>query len=411
MRIYLLFNGLIFLINGAFCQNDLNRFLKGFEKDESVFFQNQKVNHLANVSYNLPFIEKLELRTETNDFNFRKQEYLIRVSPNSLKSMRTQKQYQETVQYMTKMELEATQNEALRMRYDLIVDYVFQKKILAVKYKQQALLKDKITLLKRSISLPDFDILELIEAEDDQQENQRDIMDLENAIITLVNSIHISKSPIQADSFKVLDIKDLKKILIEHQPNKTVNHPLLKVQSAKAYNRILEYEWEAAKSKISLAYFQTKYAYDDAPVDGFRKSVSVGFGFDIPFKSAGRLDLNELQIGILESESQYRNFKTQLIDQKQSSLNRLNNLIQKHALVSDQLKEGQAEFVLKEYQKIAETPPKAIVKLRENTLRTTLLVQELEYKIMQSFIEYLDYSGLLIQRPLKNYLSEDLSGF
>jgi hypothetical protein len=410
MRIYFLFASLIFFINHSLCQNDLNRFLKGFEKEESVLFQNQKVNYLANVSFNLPFIEKLEFRTETNDFDLRKQEYLIRVSPNSLKSIKTQKQYQETVQYMTKMELEATQNNALRKRYDLIVDFVFQKKILAIKYKQQTLLNDKVTLLKRSISLPGFDILELIEAEDDQQINQQEIMDLKNAIFTLSNRIY-GDIQTQSDSFQVLNIEDLKKVLQEQQPNKTTNHPILKVQSAKAYNRILEYEWEAAKSKISLAYFQTKYNYNSDPIDGFRKSISVGFGFDIPFKNAGRLDLNELQINIFESESQYRNFKTQLVEQKHSSFNKLDNLIQKHELVNQQLKDGQAEFVLQEYQKIAEAPPKAIIKLRENTLRTTLLVQKLEYEIMQSYIEYLDYSGLLIQKPLTNYLTKGLNSF
>ena len=357
MRETIFFCCLIFYLNACIGQDHLSHFIKGFKQDESVLFQGQKVDYMNRVSYNLPFIEKLEFRTETNDFDLQKQEYLIRVSPNSLKSIKTQKQYQETVKYMTKMELEAVQSQALRRRYDLIVDYIFQKKILAIKQKQRLLLKDKVTLLKRSIALEDFNIMELIEAEDDAQENNREIMDLKNAINTTDNTIQKLSHSIQQidlDSQQMLTISALQNILLKRKPNKTANHPALMVQSSKAYNKILEYEWEAAKSKFSLAYFQTKYTYNPTPDDGFRKSISLGFGFDIPFRNSGRLDLNELQINILEAEKQYQNLKFNLNEQKYSLFKRLNNLIQKYELVRQQLEEGQAEFVLHEYQKIAE---------------------------------------------------------
>jgi hypothetical protein len=75
------------------------------------------------------------------------------------------------------------------------------------------------------------------------------------------------------------------------------------------------------------------------------------------------------------------------------------------------LNNSQAEFALKEYNKIAEASPKALLKLRENTLKKELLLHELELNILQTFIEYLDFSGLLSQKPYKNYLSKDLEGF
>jgi hypothetical protein len=86
-------------------------------------------------------------------------------------------------------------------------------------------------------------------------------------------------------------------------------------------------------------------------------------------------------------------------------------LIEKYDLVTQQLVDGQAEFALNEYSKIAEASPKAMLKLRENTFRKELLQQQLEFKIVQTYIEYLDLFGLLGQKPFKNYLSKDLDEF
>lgn len=414
MKFYLTFFCLVLYFTNGIGQNAfaIKDFLAGAEQQESVVFQHQKFNFLNTISHDLPIIEKLEFRTETNDFDFRKQEYLLRVSPNSIKNIKAQHQYQQTVQYMTEMELEVSWGKALRERYDLLVNYIHFKEILAVKNKQKILFKDKVTLLKRSISLPDFDVLELIEAEDDQQENFREILDLENAILTfekLIQRMNKTTRQIQIEKEELAKINELKNILSKVKPTETVSHPQLKVLSAKIYNNMLEYEWESAKSKFSLGYIQAKYGYD--PRDNFRESFSIGIGFEIPMKGTARLDLNELQINIFDSESQYKKVINQLVDKKYSLYQQFHNLIKKHELVNQQLDESQAEFALKEYSRIAEASPKAMLKMRENTLKKELLLQKLELEIMQTFIEYLDFSGLLSQKPFRNYLSKDLEGF
>lgn len=394
----------IFLPIITFGQISITDFLESYRNEESVIFQKNKFYKLSTLSYDLSYIEKLEFRTETNDFDLRKQEYLVRVSPNSFRNVKTQRQYRETVRYMTEMELEATKSEAMRIRYDLVVDDIFLNKILTIKNKQATLLKDKVTLLKRSISLPDFDVMELIEAEGDVQKNQREILDLENAILTTKNTIQrnfSSDKKIQIKEDRIVTIENVKTLLKKMTSPKVV-HPKLEVQAAKVYNKMLEYQWETAKTKFSLGYVQAKYGYNVE--DNFRKSFSLGIGFDIPFKNLGRIELNELEINVRASESQFRDLKNEITEGKYIQLQQLENLIRKYELVAQQLKDGQAEYALREYQKIAETPPKALIKLRENTLNIEMLLQELEYKIIQTLVAYLDYSGMLIQKPLKNYL-------
>ena len=404
MRKYILINLIVFTPIILIGQISINDFLKSYRNEESVVFQYNKLYNLNTLSYNLPYIEKLEVRTETNEFDWRKQEYLLRVSPNSRKNVKTQRQFQETTRYLSEKELEVAKSEAIRKRYNLIVDDIFIKRILLIKEKQAILLKDKVTLLQRSISLNDFDVMELIEAEDDAQKNQREILDLKNAILTTKNSIQrniTTNKNIQLKGEELIEVQDVKTMLLALKSSETV-HPQIEVQSAKVYNRMLEYQWESSKTKFSLGFVQAKYGYDAE--DSFKESFSIGVGFDIPFKSMGRIELNELEIDVRESESNFRKIKSQISEGKFVQLQQLENLIRKYELVTQQLEIGQAEYVLKEYQKIAETPPKALITLRENTLNIEMLLQELEYKIMRTFVEYLDYSGVIAQNPFRNYL-------
>lgn len=408
MKSFLLIFGFFFFCGEAASQNVISpqQFLRGAYQEESVVYHNKRLQFFNTHSYALPFIDKLEVRTETNEFDWRKQEYLVRVSPNNKKKRYTQQQHQETVRYLSEMETEAALGQALRGRYDLIVNHHFLVKILDAKKKQQILFKDKVILLRRSTALPDFDVLDLIEAEDAEQENIRDMLDLENTILNLEQRIQIrneNETLVAIDDEDFMDVANFKKILAEIPPNPNPNHSELKVLAAKTYNKMLEYEWEAANYKFSLSYIQGKFGFDER--ETFQKNVSIGIGFDIPLKAAGRLDLNELQIEIIEAENQYYHAKTELSETQFALYQNLENLLKKYDLVLEQLEGSQAEFALKEYRKITEVPPKALLKLRENTLRKELLLQNLEWQIMKAYVEYLDFSGLLSKQPLKNYLT------
>ncbi len=412
MKIIFLICGLLLTHLESAGQNNLTlfSFLSNADKEEFVSFQRQKLYYFNSLSYDLPFIEKLEFRTETNDFHLRNQEYLIRVTPNSFKNIKAQKQYQQSIQYMTEMELETALNTALKERYDLMVNFIYLKEILEVKNKQNKLLNDKVILLKRSVALINFDVIELIEATHEAHENLRDIKELENSIFTVERTIQRmqkSDKPISVKMELLPSIKDLKSIIAAIDPNIQMKHPSLEVHSAQLYNNMLEHEMESSKSKFSVGYVQAKYGYDSN--ESFREVFSLGIGFDVPLKRSSSTELNNLKIDILETQSQFKSLIFNLNKKAFALRQKLNNQIENYELIALQLEQGQAEFVLKEYQKIAETSPHALLKLRENTLKLELLLYESQYQIMLTYINYLDIIGLLSEKPLKNYLSNNLA--
>ena len=388
---------------------DLNSILISTFSDLNVKFHDEKSNKLKTLSYDIPLIEKLEFRTETNEFDLRKQEYLFRVSPNSRKSRKSHKSYHESIMHMTAMEYETEIMRSFFLRYKLILDFIYASQKLEVKSKQKIIIDDKVKLLKKSVSLSSFDIVELIEAEDEVLNIQRDILRLEK---DKLNSLQIIKGIIGKGKTTPLiaiehaSVNEIKLIMKQLVAKTKMSHPELEVLSAKHYNNMLEFEWEAAQTKFSLGYVQAQYGYD--PNDSFSKNFSIGFGFDIPIRGSSSLDLNEISIDILESQNNYLQRKKDLNYSSNATLNELQSLFVTYDFLKNQLDEGSADYAINEYIKLGMASPRALLKLKEITIKNELLAVELEENIARSYISYIYATGIIGQKPYRNYLHPEL---
>ena len=125
-------------------------------------FIEERITYLDNNDFNNPFnklpfqagwIEGVDMRTETDRFDFNRQRYLLRVSPNSFKKRKVQHNLHEA--YLKKAILEKDQlkedfveiayKEVVR-RYELEHNLAIQKKILAVLQDQEKVWK-KLSLI------------------------------------------------------------------------------------------------------------------------------------------------------------------------------------------------------------------------------------------------------------------------
>ena len=61
----------------------------------------------------LPWIQELEFRTETNDFILKQQEYTVRVSPNTKRQRNAQMAFYQAMTELSKMERELVLKNAL----------------------------------------------------------------------------------------------------------------------------------------------------------------------------------------------------------------------------------------------------------------------------------------------------------
>ena len=392
-------------------QNDqIHKFLKSAFSSTTVKMQLQKSTQMANSNYNIPFIEKLELRSEANLPDIRKQDLVIRVSPNTRDSREAYKSYQESIQYFTEMEYESELMNALIIRYQIIADYVSTKDLLRVEKKKFEVAKDKVILLKRMVSLATFNIVDLIEAEDEIYQLQRKLRKLENSLQNLKNQLSNTLNVEEVQIFKndILSVNDIERLLLEIT-SLDHTHPEIEGLSARYYNSILEHQWEEAQTKFSIGFLQMKYRND--PKENAFSNFTLGFGFDFPLKGASRISLNEKKLNILVSENLVLTKKESVALSISETLAQLKGLIDLYKLLQEQIDEGNADYSLNEYSKQTIASPIALIKLKELSIRNEALLIELEADVAATYLQYLYASGEICRKPYKNFLDPNLTTF
>lgn len=389
--------------------SDVAKILNTAFTNSTVTFQYEKSDQLSKLDYDVPLIEKIELRSETNDFDIRKQDFVIRVSPNTGSSRKAHRLYHESVKYMTEMEYSTEVMKALSERYRMITDYVYAKELLRVENIKNIVAKDKVKLLKKMISLSSFDIVELIEAEDEVYQLQRKIQNIENGLENLHTQLCalISCEDINISKKDIISIQEIKSLFNFRAITKDKNHPEVEVLSARHYNAMMEHEWESAKNNFSIGFVQAQYGHD--PDRSFGSNFSLGFGFNFPMKGSSRLDLNEIKLKILDTQSEYLEVQEQINQNQMVNTSKLKSLISMHDLLSNQIEEGNADHALVEYSKQGVASPRAILKLKELSVNNESLLIEIETEITTTYLDFIYSTGIIGDIPYKNYLDGNLS--
>jgi hypothetical protein len=80
-----------------------------------------------------------------------------------------------------------------------------------------------------------------------------------------------------------------------------------------------------------------------------------------------------------------------------------------HQLLQSQIKEGNADYALKEYSKHQMASPLALIKLKELNIENEVLLLEVEAEIISNYLEYIYRSGDIGRQPYRNYLDPNLS--
>lgn len=393
----------------AQADSDISKILNTAFKDNGVKFKNEKNYHLGSLDYAVPFLEKIEVRSETNDFDLRKQDYTVRVSPNTGSSRKAHRLYHESVKFMAEMELNTEIMKVLYDKYHLVKDYIFAKERLKLENVKNVVVLDKVKLLKKMISLSSFDIVDLIEAEDELYKLQRTIQSIESNLSNLERQLKelLAQDEINISIDDLISVEQIKSFMSLNVLASKTSHPEQEVLSAKHYNVLMEYDWEVSKNNFSIGFIQASYGYDQDKA--FGSNFSLGLGFDIPVKGSTGLELNELKVNILDAQNEYLERVDAIELTKHTSESRLNSLILMYELLSIQIEEGNANHALVEYSKQGIASPQAILKLKELTLNNSALLIEIQSDIMETYLDHIYSTGAIGNKPYQNYFDGDLT--
>ncbi len=384
-----------------------DRFLTTAENDSRVKNHSELVKYLENAPAGTPYIDKIEFRTQTEEFDITKQKYSLRFYPKALGETGCSRKLSETAVKAARAEHEVYLNAALVQRYELIIDYLETSSFLRLQKKLLTVCDDRITVLKKlSMSNISFDINTLIAAEDRYTELQLDIAELENKVVYVIQKIKLaagSDARTAFDENRIIRVEMIEKMFSNSEdifvPGRIwLNSHKLKTELAKN-----QYDLEKTKDRDFLSFISLDY--DTGEDDGLEKSFSFEVGFNLPVINPNRDEITRRKKSWLEEKLKYEDEKRAASERILALSGSLKQLIRQHNILVNRSKDSNAEVSFRKYMEMEGINPLILLNIKESILKNDVRLNRISYLIRRQYLELMNITGRLSEKPLKNYIS------
>jgi len=396
----------MFFISGANAQKEVlntNNFFtvifEQFEADGTLVS-----SEAANTnSFRSAKIEDLEFRTETKDFDFRQQDYVIRLSPSTKAIRKAEEELY--LAYTSK----PTDNTKLIIEYKFIEDayhywvneYISNRKR-ELYTEWDHILKDKKSIVEKQLLENDFDMSDFFKVNSEMK-------DLALRKVSSVDNSTLYQSPFQASNvqfdFKdIITIQSIKSFANSFDPSQ--NSTTLKDHeySYEAYVIQKELNLELAQSKQIFRFGQV--AISGPNKDPFKENFSIGAAFRMPWDGGNRLKIYELRHKLEEISFTSDSELEEVLVSASRAKTKLLNLIRIHEEMED-LRDEQHLDSEKFIEVIARSQgfnPMHALEVKEESIKSRLESINSLQKIYESYINLLKDSQLMFKTPYTNYL-------
>jgi hypothetical protein len=389
-------------------QGTINSFLSSINESKLVYIDSTTTAQLNDKNYSIPIIKSAQFRLETRRFIETFQEYSLRVKPNSFRAMSSQKYiYQNKIEEV-RISNQIKINEELKNRYLLIIDYVFNEKLLDFYLTRQQQLKDKLEILGYSVYDENFDIKDLIESEEDLLATNLKLIQLQKTekdqLFYLKEILEFKERSLEINFENLIQPEQ---VIGFHIPD-SVPHELLFISLEKLKLKTINNEMKlsVAESKQFLDFVQAKYIGKSENL--FEENLSLGLGINLPFFGTARQEKSEYYFEKLTKEYELKDEIKRHNLKITIAKNEYDNAILNFETLNNQNKESSVSLVYETYKKMEGVSPLLLLKLKVMQNKKDIEILKFEQTLYISFIEYLSLNEILFQKPYLNYLSGTL---
>jgi len=269
----------------------------------------------------------------------------------------------------------------------------------------QKIYLEKVEVLKSSIDQSNFDIIDLVNAEEKLFDQEWELLDMDGSLKLFKN--HISQlsngaDSIQIDQFKLIKPDQIESLIISPPSESLPPSLMLSMKQSKIDQVQLEYNMERAKANKVLGFVQAKYwGWEN---EYFNDAISLGLELRIPVRGEAKLSLNELELEQIEAENEYQLLQSEITTLQQEVENRLSQLMKQYRMMVDQFENSYALKILEQENISEAVGPIDLIKMKELLLEKELTIEKLNHRILIEYIDWLDLTGKIIETPLKNQL-------
>ncbi|MCH2080964.1 MAG: hypothetical protein MK226_01175 [Saprospiraceae bacterium] len=335
----------------------------------------------------LPYLEKLEFRSETDEFDLGRQEYLFRSSFNSSKMRKFHEQ-----------EIAISRQELL-IKHDnyvasIISAYHFQTaKWYYIEIEKQQLLEEKNILEDKKIILQrlmnnslDIDLEEFLKLENDLQEIRSALLRIDHQKATIISQLlgeDFGIDSIQLSAPNWLSFGFMHKTLSDLKGQFAQNR-LLFQQQLKVDKAALKEKQEKAESQKIIDFVQIKYAGRDNLE--FGNEISLGFGINIPTRSSRRVKQNEARLDMIEEQVELDQLQWELSQELKQLYAHFDLLKKEYNVLQEYIDINERSKTYEKYKTIEGIEPLSLLSLKESILKNQQKLIKIEKEAVLTYL-------------------------
>jgi hypothetical protein len=396
---FLLFSPILFAQNTVGLSDVLDASL------DSYYSQFQKNEYQ---DFSPAWFDDIEIRSETHDFELRKQEYNIRFSPVSIWVRSAQKDYYRSKMMEYDLETRKMVADNIKIIYENWLSLVIDKRIISITDSLIMLYEDEETVRKRTLNFDIENVDRFIDFREKKNDMLVDHLSYQNEYKILKKQIFTKNNiDTNSDIYDVLiDIDLLRSTIQKIKSNNiyenTAIYKELQIEESMVSNE-LKIE-EAENSKI-LDFLQ--FSYRGPHDDPMNERLLMTLAIRLPLAGRNKMDTELLKVESLEIKNNMKAQEQEFLFEMNEILTNLEVLFSEYDVMknySDELQE-ESIFLEKSLGNLSNSPL-WLISNKKNILKTKLKLLEISEEIYSEYIDLLDIMGIFALDPAKNYLEK-----
>ena len=307
MKIKHIFSILMIVTFGAkpcISQFDMEGFLAAAGGDLSLNPTRAKLDFLKENNFNGPWISRVEFRTRSNDADLSQEDFRLRFTPNNPGELRANKRYYTKQMDLLNTEYQEEFNKALRRRYMIMIDHLFEYEKISNLGKQLEINRRLIEMMNRGTAGYTMDLGDLIDAES----NELDLsLSIENSRIRqeeiefLIRDGYEFDGKIEWKDEDVIEVQDVINLFAEFKDHPSDQHVYLTKLNQRNLLEEERFSIEKSESLRNIGYFQAEYDTDrgNEPSEHFGYQI----GIRIPIVNPDKPDLSKRKLALMDDEA------------------------------------------------------------------------------------------------------------
>lgn len=388
-------------------QVTVSEFLRSAKDDREVRLFEEQLSYLQQKPYQLSPLQKLEVRTRSNQLDPARQDYALRLNPANPWEVRHNNNYFKEFQLVLATRKAIVLKEVLAARYKLVIDFMYYRELKALAEEDKKLAEAALAVLgmqQYSDSFKGDDFVKL------NLEHLNKVVALEEVSFEMDNQMDhiVEKHPaafdqnIEWDYQRILSIDQIE-MVVDSLFTAEGSNIALAYQEGKV--NLANQEFKLERSNINVGFLQTQY--EPYRIEQNRKPWNISMGITIPIANPNKGDMTKRKLEAIEAQYDLDEKRGELQSQRVMLHRRLKNLITRYRLTKLKMDELRNGTLAKTLTEMKGNNPLAAIQFNANTLKLQGIVLKLRQSILSTYIEFLSSTDRLQQHPITNYLSSD----